>query len=90
VSDAAVLARQTGGALVLASANRVHQSQLRGALAQLDAVHAPVLGVVLTMAKRPRSSAYDYGHTYESTRREPVAPAAPAEERVPVEASAGR
>jgi capsular exopolysaccharide synthesis family protein len=83
VSDAAVLARQTGGALVLASANRVHQSQLRAALAQLDAVKAPVLGVVLTMAKRPRSSAYDYSHRYQTTQRERPAvrpePAATAE-----------
>jgi capsular exopolysaccharide synthesis family protein len=69
VSDAAVLARQTEGAIVLASAGRVHQSQLRGALAQLDAVKAVVLGVVLTMAPRPRSSSYEYAGSY---KQEPV------------------
>jgi capsular exopolysaccharide synthesis family protein len=91
VSDAAVLARQTGGALVLASENRVHQSQLKAALAQLDAVKAPVLGVVLTMAKRPRSSSYNYSRSYDSNPRERASklrsksPAVPVEEQEPAE-----
>lgn len=65
VTDAAVLARAAGGALVVASAGQVHKQQLADALGALEVVDARVLGVVLNRAKRPERDGYSY-HYYGS------------------------
>ncbi|MDR5701472.1 polysaccharide biosynthesis tyrosine autokinase [Agromyces aerolatus] len=61
VTDAAVLARSVGGAIVVVAAGRAHKQHLRGALAALENVDAPVSGVVLTMLPTKGPDAYGYG-----------------------------
>jgi capsular exopolysaccharide synthesis family protein len=60
VTDAAILARLAGGALVVAGANRLHRAELSEALEGLDAVGARVLGLVLNHLARKQSDAYAY------------------------------
>jgi polysaccharide biosynthesis transport protein len=66
VSDAAVLARQTGGAIVVTAAKRARRPLLSAAVAALQRVDATILGIVVTMlpAKGPESRGYGYGNGY--------------------------
>lgn len=61
VTDAAILARRTGGAIVVAAANRSNRTALKSALSMLDRVDAHVLGLVVTMLPRKGADAYGYG-----------------------------
>lgn len=61
VTDAAILSRLTGGALLIVAAGRTSRPQLRAAIATLENVGSRALGVVMTMRrmnKREDSSAY--------------------------------
>jgi capsular exopolysaccharide synthesis family protein len=49
VSDAAVLARNTDGAVLVARYGKTRREQLTGAIADLDAVKARLIGIALTM-----------------------------------------
>ncbi|GAA4753307.1 polysaccharide biosynthesis tyrosine autokinase [Amnibacterium soli] len=60
VSDAAILTRRTGGALLLAASRRTRKAELRRAAANLQQVDGHVLGLVLTMVAGRDSSAYSY------------------------------
>ncbi len=60
VTDAAILARLTGGALVVAGASRVHRADLGDAIGSLEAVGARVLGVVMNHLARKQTDAYSY------------------------------
>jgi capsular exopolysaccharide synthesis family protein len=62
VSDAAVLARLTSGAIIVCAARQLRGPQLAGALHGLDAVDARLLGVVVTKLRRSTDDAY--GYTY--------------------------
>ncbi|WP_104089031.1 MULTISPECIES: polysaccharide biosynthesis tyrosine autokinase [unclassified Cryobacterium] len=62
VTDAAILAKNVGGALIVVAAGRTHKNQLKGAIAALDNVGAPVSGLVLTMLPTKGPDAYGYGH----------------------------
>lgn len=62
VTDAAILAKNVGGALIVVAAGRTHKNQLTGAIAALDNVGAPVSGLVLTMLPTKGPDAYGYGH----------------------------
>ncbi|WP_460772503.1 tyrosine-protein kinase domain-containing protein [Microbacterium sp. GXF7504] len=64
VTDAAILARQTTGALVVASAGRVTTNQFQGALTALETVEANVAGIVMTMVPTRGADAYGYGYGY--------------------------
>jgi capsular exopolysaccharide synthesis family protein len=64
VTDAAILAKQTTGALLVASAGRVTAGQFAGALTALETVEAKVAGVVLTMVPTRGADAYGYGYGY--------------------------
>ncbi|WP_210480607.1 polysaccharide biosynthesis tyrosine autokinase [Naasia sp. SYSU D00948] len=67
VSDAAVLARLTSGAIVVAAAMKTHRRMLKSALSVLAAVEARTLGVVLTMlpTRGPDSDNFNrYGYSY--------------------------
>lgn len=66
VTDAAVLSKLAGGALVVAGADRIHKAQLTEALGNLEQVEARVLGIVLNKVERTDPSGYYY--TYESYR----------------------
>ncbi|WP_188037063.1 polysaccharide biosynthesis tyrosine autokinase [Actinotalea sp. JY-7885] len=63
VTDAAILARLTGGAIVVAGAHLIHQGELKQSLGALEAVGARVLGLVLNRVpfRTPGNYAYyDY------------------------------
>lgn len=63
VTDAAVLSKLTGGTIVISAAGRSRRPQLERALADLEAIGARVLGIVLTMAQRQASGSYGgYGY----------------------------
>jgi len=67
VTDAAILARSTRGAIVVASAGKVHKNQLKSAIAVLENVGAHILGIVVTMLPVRGADAYgygNYGYTY--------------------------
>ncbi|GAA4062252.1 polysaccharide biosynthesis tyrosine autokinase [Agromyces indicus] len=61
VTDAAILARNVGGTIVVVAAGRTHRGQLKGAMAALANVDAPVSGVVITMLPTKGPDAYGYG-----------------------------
>lgn len=75
VSDAAILSKRTGGAIVIASVAKTHKNQLRSALDVLDGVGAEVLGIVATMLPTKGPDAYGgaygaYGYSYGDTLAE--------------------
>jgi succinoglycan biosynthesis transport protein ExoP len=61
VTDAAILARNVGGTIVVVAAGRTHRGQLKGAMAALANVDAPVSGIVMTMLPTKGPDAYGYG-----------------------------
>jgi capsular exopolysaccharide synthesis family protein len=61
VTDAAILAKSVGGAIVVVASGRTQKGQLKGALAALDNVGATVSGLVLTMLPTKGPDAYGYG-----------------------------
>ncbi len=64
VTDAAVLSKLAGGALVIAGADRVHRPQLRESLEALETAGAHVQGVVLNRIARQETGAYTYYSGY--------------------------
>nr|WP_243075697.1 polysaccharide biosynthesis tyrosine autokinase [Microbacterium sp. SS28] len=99
VTDAAILAKSTSGAIVMASAGRTTRHQLESAIDALQTVDAKIAGIVMTMVptRGPDSYAYGYGYGYheEPARKKkgkgiptpaPVPPPAPVE-AAPVEAA---
>ncbi len=60
VTDAAILSRLTGGALVVVGADRLNRGQLTEALGALETVGARVLGIVINKQVRQHGSAYSY------------------------------
>ncbi|MFE1645843.1 polysaccharide biosynthesis tyrosine autokinase [Microbacterium sp. P01] len=64
VTDAAILAKATSGAIVAVSAGRTNRHQLSGAIDALNTVGAKVAGVVLTMVPTRGPDAYAYGYGY--------------------------
>ena len=61
VTDAAILAKNVGGAIIVVAAGRTHKNQLKGAISALGNVGAPVSGLVLTMLPTKGPDAYGYG-----------------------------
>lgn len=61
VSDAAILSKRTGGAIVVVAADRTRKAQLAGAVDALDAIGGDILGVVVTMLPNRGPDAYGYG-----------------------------
>jgi capsular exopolysaccharide synthesis family protein len=66
VTDAAILAKATSGAIVVISAGRTSRHQLSSAIDALQTVDANVAGLVMTMVptRGPDSYAYGYGYGY--------------------------
>ena len=60
VTDAAILARLTGGALVVVSAKTVNRQQLADSLGSLETVGARVLGIVLNRVPVKEAGSYTY------------------------------
>jgi len=61
VTDAAILATHTGGALLIVAAGRSHKNQVRGAALALQNVGAQIAGVVMTMLPTKGPDSYGYG-----------------------------
>ena len=64
VTDAALLASQTDGALLVVRHGRTTREQLHGAHQRLAGVDASALGVVFNMVPRKRGGHYGYGYGY--------------------------
>ncbi|WP_415853792.1 polysaccharide biosynthesis tyrosine autokinase [Sinomonas sp. G460-2] len=60
VTDAAILSKTAGGAIVVVAAGRTHRSQLGAAVTALENVGARVFGFVLTMLPVQGPHAYGY------------------------------
>lgn len=70
VTDAAILATQTDGAVVVIRSGRTRREQVRIAISSLRSVEAHVLGAVLNMARvRGRRAARGYAYYDETDRR---------------------
>jgi polysaccharide biosynthesis transport protein len=78
VSDAAILAKRTRGAIVVTAMRRVRRQQVTAALAVLGRVDARVLGLLPTMTPRTRAEAYRYAYRGSDVPGSPSAPATPA------------
>ena len=61
VTDAAILAKKVGGAIIIVAAGRTHKNQLKGAVTTLNNVGVPISGLVLTMLPTKGPDAYGYG-----------------------------
>ncbi|MET0990536.1 MAG: polysaccharide biosynthesis tyrosine autokinase [Glaciihabitans sp.] len=61
VTDAAILAKGLGGAIVVVAAGRTHKNQLLGAVTALEKVGAAISGVILTMVPTRGPDSYGYG-----------------------------
>lgn len=88
VTDAAILARIAGGALLVSGANRLHRNELSEALGSLEAVGARVLGVVVNHLARKQSESYAYygpDATQPVARRRSTRPQSAAARRKPGE-----
>ncbi|MCP2369475.1 capsular exopolysaccharide synthesis family protein [Agromyces terreus] len=95
VTDAAVLSRAAGGAILVVAVGRVHKGQVKGAFSVLENVDAKVSGIVLTMLPTKGPDAYGYGkygygygygYGYAPTKEpEPKSPAKPPAGRAPNE-----
>jgi capsular exopolysaccharide synthesis family protein len=64
VTDAALLAAQTDGALMVVRHGRTTRDQLHGAHERLAGVGASTLGVVFNMVPKKRGGTYGYGYGY--------------------------
>ncbi|MCU1438789.1 MAG: chromosome partitioning protein [Naasia sp.] len=64
VTDAAVLSKFTGGALVITAAGRTKKGELAAALRSLEQLGSRVLGVVMTMLPTKGPDSYGYGNYY--------------------------
>jgi succinoglycan biosynthesis transport protein ExoP len=64
VTDAAVLSKLAGGALIVVGADRIHRPQLQETLGSLETAGAHVLGIVLNKIDRREASTYSYDSGY--------------------------
>jgi capsular exopolysaccharide synthesis family protein len=62
VTDAAILSKLTGGAIVVAAAGRTTRPELQSAMRTLEHIGGRVLGVVMTMLPTKGPDAYGYGN----------------------------
>lgn len=82
VTDAAVLAQQVGGVVLVVGSSRVKLPDLQKSLAALEMVSADLLGIVMNLVPSRGPNAYAYSYqsydsTVEFTRAEPSSPYAP-------------
>jgi polysaccharide biosynthesis transport protein len=64
VTDAAVLSKVTGGALIVVGADRIHRPQLQETLESLQIAGAHVLGIVMNKIDRREAGTYSYESGY--------------------------
>ena len=79
VSDAAVLASQADGAVVVVRHGKSSKDAVRNAVASLDQINAKILGTVLNAVPATRGGGYGYGYGYGyGDAKAPSASKAPA------------
>jgi capsular exopolysaccharide synthesis family protein len=66
VTDAVVLTKLAGGALVVVGADRIHRPQLQQSLESLETAGAHLFGIVINKIARREAAAYAYGNGYPS------------------------
>lgn len=72
VTDAAVLAQQVGGVVLVVGSSRVKLPEVEKSLAALDMVKANLLGLVINLLPAKRADAYAYGYgSYGSSEGKP-------------------
>lgn len=73
VTDAAVLSKLAGGALVVVGADRIHRPQLLETLELLNTVDAHVFGLVVNKISRRDTGPYgcETGYTYQTSAMAP-------------------
>lgn len=72
VTDAAILASSTAGALLVTAAGKSHTHDLRDALEVLDRVGARTIGITVSMVRSPRRrDRYEYLHTTDELTGRP-------------------
>ena len=64
VTDAAVLTKMAGGALVVVGADRIHRPQLQETLESLQTAGAHILGIVMNKIDRREAGTYSYESGY--------------------------
>lgn len=64
VTDAAVVTRLAGGAIVVVAANKTRREHLRTAADSIDSVGGRILGLVFNMASTKGPDAHRYGYAY--------------------------
>ncbi|MBM0236228.1 polysaccharide biosynthesis tyrosine autokinase [Micromonospora sp. ATA32] len=69
VTDAAIIAQATDGAVVVTRVGRTRTDQLASAIETLRSVNATVLGVVANRVKRPKETTYSKYHASPTSRR---------------------
>jgi polysaccharide biosynthesis transport protein len=81
VTDAAVLAKMVGGALVVVGADRIHRPQLEESLGSLQTAGAHLLGIVMNKIDRREAGSYSYESGYSPVPQERSAPTVHARRR---------
>jgi polysaccharide biosynthesis transport protein len=66
VTDAVVLSKLAGGALLVVGADRTHRPQLQQSLDSLETAGAHLFGIVMNKIARREAAAYAYGSGYAS------------------------
>ncbi|OLT52247.1 chromosome partitioning protein [Cellulosimicrobium sp. CUA-896] len=72
VTDAAILARRAGGAILVSGVGTIHRQHVAGAVAALGTVGARLLGVVLNRVPLKGPGASAYGYSYYEYASEPA------------------
>lgn len=73
VTDAAVLGRQVGGAILVANAKKLRREQLKSAMAALDRINCRVLGVVFNGVDQKDLDSYKlYGYESDAMAATPI------------------
>jgi capsular exopolysaccharide synthesis family protein len=70
VTDAVVLSKMAGGALVVVGADRIHRPQLQQSLDSLETAGAHIFGLVMNKITSRETTAYGYGYGYPSSVQE--------------------
>ena len=81
VTDAAVLTKMAGGALVVVGADRIHRPQLQETLGSLQTAGAHILGIVLNKIDRREAGTYSYESGYSAVGQDRSEPQVRAKRR---------
>lgn len=87
VTDATILTKMVGGALVVVGTDRLHRGQLQDSLANLQTAGARVYGIVVNKVSKRDANSYGYGYGYAAYTLDNT-PVSDPQAEAPVPASA--